>query len=342
MQNAATAALYNYTPYQPNKAALDNLYGSGNSCSAYGNRNFWRMYNDWFGPTIVVDQPCARGTNVSDADDGNNLVGISNTVIFTASNNTGSTCIEAHTLNPALSGWSAHVPTNHISVDPSTSEVISGDTNGDGREELLLIKYQSTGSGKIEVHTWKASKQSWSSNVATNHSAISLGTGRVIAGDMNGDGKDELLLIKYQSTGSGKIEVHTWKSGYKSWASNIATNHNAALTTTGRVIAGDTNGDGKDELMFVRYQTTGSGKIEIHKWRPGYKSWASNIATNHAATPTSRAEVIVTNRFPAKKDEIALALFQGTGSGKTEVHTWRPGSAYKGWLEHRVTALGYL
>lgn len=52
MRNAATAALYNYTPYQPNDAALDNLYGTGNSCSAYGNRNFWRFYNDWFGSTL--------------------------------------------------------------------------------------------------------------------------------------------------------------------------------------------------------------------------------------------------------------------------------------------------
>ncbi len=50
--NQATAGLYNYTPYQPNQAALNNLYGTGNSCSAYGNRNFWRMYTDWFGPTL--------------------------------------------------------------------------------------------------------------------------------------------------------------------------------------------------------------------------------------------------------------------------------------------------
>jgi hypothetical protein len=46
---SATAALYTYTPYQPNGAALNNMYGSGDSCSAYGNRNFWRQYNDWFG-----------------------------------------------------------------------------------------------------------------------------------------------------------------------------------------------------------------------------------------------------------------------------------------------------
>lgn len=51
INGSATAGLYNYTPYQPNQAALTNLYGSGDSCSAYGNRNFWRMFNDWFGST---------------------------------------------------------------------------------------------------------------------------------------------------------------------------------------------------------------------------------------------------------------------------------------------------
>lgn len=47
--NQATAGLYNYTPYQPNAAALANMYGTGNGCSSYGNRNFWRLFSDWFG-----------------------------------------------------------------------------------------------------------------------------------------------------------------------------------------------------------------------------------------------------------------------------------------------------
>lgn len=51
IENQATAGLYVYTPYQPNQAALNNLYGTGDGCSAYGNRNFWRMFNDWFGST---------------------------------------------------------------------------------------------------------------------------------------------------------------------------------------------------------------------------------------------------------------------------------------------------
>lgn len=47
--NDATAGLYNYTPYTPNAAALMNLLGTGDACSSYGNRNFWRLWSEWFG-----------------------------------------------------------------------------------------------------------------------------------------------------------------------------------------------------------------------------------------------------------------------------------------------------
>lgn len=47
--NDATAALYNYTPYQPNAAALDAGWDDGDACSSYGNRNFARYWAQWFG-----------------------------------------------------------------------------------------------------------------------------------------------------------------------------------------------------------------------------------------------------------------------------------------------------
>lgn len=49
IQNRATQALYNYTPYQPNQAALNAGYGEGDGCSSYGNRNFFLYFRDWFG-----------------------------------------------------------------------------------------------------------------------------------------------------------------------------------------------------------------------------------------------------------------------------------------------------
>ena len=52
LKSQATANLYYYTPFVPNAAALNNLRGTGDNCSSYGNRNFWRFYWDWFGSPI--------------------------------------------------------------------------------------------------------------------------------------------------------------------------------------------------------------------------------------------------------------------------------------------------
>lgn len=54
IENSATAALYIYTPYRPNQAALNAGWGTGDSCSSYGNRNFYLLYTSWFGPTTIV------------------------------------------------------------------------------------------------------------------------------------------------------------------------------------------------------------------------------------------------------------------------------------------------
>lgn len=49
--NQATSNLYYYTPYQPNAAALAVGTGTGDDCSAYGNRNFYHYFTEWFGTT---------------------------------------------------------------------------------------------------------------------------------------------------------------------------------------------------------------------------------------------------------------------------------------------------
>jgi putative cell wall-binding protein len=68
IKNAATAGLYNYTPYTPNRAAMNNLFGVGDSCSAYGNRNFWRIYNEWFGSPTGTVSASATITRLAGAD----------------------------------------------------------------------------------------------------------------------------------------------------------------------------------------------------------------------------------------------------------------------------------
>jgi uncharacterized protein with LGFP repeats len=57
LANQATAGLYNYTPYRPTDAALHSgpagvpQTDPAAACAAYGNRNFWTYFTDWFGST---------------------------------------------------------------------------------------------------------------------------------------------------------------------------------------------------------------------------------------------------------------------------------------------------
>jgi|GEM_PF-1589806 len=187
--------------------------------------------------------------------------------------------IEIHGWDPSAQHWTLHVATNHPAVDPANNVILAMNT-GDGKDKFVLVKLRGGDSGKIEVHTWLPGEQGWYSNIATNHPAVDPANNTVVAADQNGDGIDELSLIKYRGGDSGRIEVHTWLPGLQGWYSNIATNHPAVDPANYQVVPADENGDRKDEFHLVIFRNTGSGKIEIHTWLPGLQGWYSNIATN--------------------------------------------------------------
>lgn len=65
IQNRATAALYSYTPYQPNAAALAAAPGQTVDCGSYGNINFWRYFTAWFGSTQREDLLISYKSHIS-------------------------------------------------------------------------------------------------------------------------------------------------------------------------------------------------------------------------------------------------------------------------------------
>ncbi len=81
IENMSTLSLYIYTPYTPNAGALANYPGTA-PCGAYGNRNFFMFFSEWFGTTygnrwVSLSDPRAlvtlRTTNKIDPDSGEAL-----------------------------------------------------------------------------------------------------------------------------------------------------------------------------------------------------------------------------------------------------------------------------
>ena len=170
IENQATHALYLYTPYTPNGAALSAGYGYGDACSAYGNRNFFNYYTDWFGPTNgsppdAFGHPFITGT----AKVGAKLIG-------TPGNYIGNPI-------PTVSyQWArCSIAKNITSLMPATCAAISGATTKDYPVTVAdagtFLTLRSTATNSSGVYT------SWSASTAVVTESPSVTTAPVISGN---------------------------------------------------------------------------------------------------------------------------------------------------------------
>ena len=118
IENAATASLYNYTPYQPNQALLS---GNPDSCSAYGNYNFFNTYKRWFGDPRG-SAPTTPAKNKVDVPAGGNTGTTSNTKAQAEAEQKNKPVKP----NPAPSGKNQKPAQNASKSNPKTS---TGHTN---------------------------------------------------------------------------------------------------------------------------------------------------------------------------------------------------------------------
>lgn len=177
--NKATSAMYYYTPYQPNAAALRAGYGSAEPCGAYGNRNFYNYFTDWFGstqkpsapaPTPTVNPPKLTNVNTSSyvvsTDSAGNVWGY-----------------------PFAKGvWGARVKmASGLGALKSFFGV--GDLNGNGHRDFIAVSANGKpsalyGNGSTTLSAPKALGGDWS------------GTKSVIpAGDFNRDGVPDVFTV---------------------------------------------------------------------------------------------------------------------------------------------------
>ena len=184
IKNYGTAALYNYTPYTPNAAALSNLYGSGNSCSSYGNRNFWRDYTDWFGST--------HSNSVTTIDKVSHLVALD-----------ASGEMWAYPTN-GKGGWANRVSLGASAWSNVTQIIAPGDLDGDSHRDLITIDSAGKaslfrGNGALGYGPPAVIDVAWN-----DQSAI------VAVGDFSGDDIPDVItrnaaaqLLLWSGTGSG-------------------------------------------------------------------------------------------------------------------------------------------
>ncbi len=208
--------------------------------------------------------------------------------------------------------------------------IVTGDFKGNGKDEILRLTPIAATSedayNKIALHVTSSDGTTtlWRKYSLYNGSKIQ---GRIVAGDFNGDGKDDVATMYDYDNYCPKI--HIFKSNGESfddWETWFAeTGIFNPNSVTERFTAGDFNGDGKDDIAAMYDYADGSTKILVFiSTGTSFNYWSSWYTESR---PGYYVAEYVTGRFSAGdfnndgKDDIATMY--DYPSGATRIHVFK-------------------
>ncbi|EEE35189.1 hemolysin-type calcium-binding protein [Rhodobacteraceae bacterium KLH11] len=150
-------------------------------------------------------------------------------------------------------------PISKTSIDENPKHYAVGDFNGDGRDDLA-VTWSSSGQNRFYFGNSNRTFSGRSDPIKKTN--IDESPTRVITGDFNGDGRDD-LMFHWSSTGQNRFYLGNANKTFTGNFNPIQKTKIDNGSTTGNVYAvhsGDYDGDGYDDLAFF-YKDSGSLKF---------------------------------------------------------------------------------
>ena len=222
--------------------------------------------------------------------------------------------------------------TQYNSLERIRGRVAVGDFNGDGKDDIAaMYEYNNN---TMKIHVWLSTGSSfngfysWLDSMTPGSYEPARVTGRFVAGDFNGDGKDDLAAMYKYNDDTMKLQV--WPStgssfnGFYSWKESMTPGSYNADRVTGRFVAGDFNGDGKDDLAAMYKYNGDTMKIQV--WPStgssfnGFYSWKESM-TPGSYEPDRATGLVVCGDINADgKDDITALYAYNEGLGQPHIY----------------------
>ncbi|MDE8061637.1 VCBS repeat domain-containing M23 family metallopeptidase [Erysipelothrix rhusiopathiae] len=205
----------------------------------------------------------------------------------------------------------------------SGSRFVSGDFDGDGNDEIIAMYNYGKHKMKLQLFEVDASNNiDWVSTWFTADSYNTEGVdGRMVASDVNGDGKDDIVVM--YDYGNGKMEIHSFISngnkfifkGSKTW---FSTDKYDPKNISNRFVSGDFNGDGLGDVASIYAFPDNSIKVHVFL-SDGTKFSSKNWYETSKYDGNKLGGRVVSGDFNGdRKSDIAMVY--DYGSGRMQIH----------------------
>lgn len=132
----------------------------------------------------------------------------------------------------------------------------TGDVNGDGRDELLVADKSDNG----RVRVYDATTHNESPGLGVGNTRFDKdGHNQLAAGDVNGDGRDEVIIAD-QSTGGEVIFYDAVSGGRAAGLTAVDTTFDADLDN--QMVVGDVDGNWREEILVA--EDSNEGRIRVY------------------------------------------------------------------------------
>ncbi|MDJ0346525.1 FG-GAP-like repeat-containing protein [Streptomyces sp. H10-C2] len=166
--------------------------------------------------------------------------------------------------NEPFASWTA-TPGNW---ELKQAKLAIGDYKGDGRDDLAVF-YGYGDMNTVKMHTFLTSPTGAFAYTSTSWTSTTWGNwnqAHIQAGDFNGDGKDDIAAWYDYSSGSDSLNTFislgtttgTFQAPYSAWSTPAG---NYWYDSMPQMVAGDYNGDGRDDLGVMYGYGTGSSRM---------------------------------------------------------------------------------
>ena len=185
--------------------------------------------------------------------------------LFFNNNGAGINTYEANggASGPGLGGFTQLLGNWPGAFDPATTKAVTGDFNGDGWSDAIIINKNGAGVNAYEAFGSTSGLGSWTNMSSAYTGKFDPATTQMVAGDFNGDGYSDVFFINKSGTNVNAYIAYgsVFGLGDPQIVSGYNGNFDPAVT---QIVSGDFNGDGYSDVFFINKNDIGTNAYEAN------------------------------------------------------------------------------